>query len=149
MSVAQLADCALCTHEGGEVLWRNTQLRIVQIHDEAQYPGLCRVIWNAHICEFSDLALADRDTLMRVVGVVEGSMRTHLLPAKINLASLGNQVPHLHWHLIPRYVDDAHFPNPIWSTPLRAVEPAVLEGRQARAKGLKAGVVAAMISFDN
>jgi diadenosine tetraphosphate (Ap4A) HIT family hydrolase len=37
-----------------------------------------------------------------------------LHPDKINLASFGNVVPHLHWHVIPRFEDDAHFPAPIW-----------------------------------
>jgi diadenosine tetraphosphate (Ap4A) HIT family hydrolase len=36
-------------------------------------------------------------------------------PDKINLASLGNVVPHLHWHVIPRFADDAHFPSPVWA----------------------------------
>ena len=40
-------------------------------------------------------------------------------PDKINLASLGNMVPHLHWHVIPRFRDDRHFPEPIWGAPQR------------------------------
>jgi diadenosine tetraphosphate (Ap4A) HIT family hydrolase len=40
-------------------------------------------------------------------------------PDKINLASLGNVVPHLHWHVIPRFVDDPHFPNPVWGVKVR------------------------------
>jgi len=39
----------------------------------------------------------------------------------MNLASLGNAVPHLHWHIVPRFGDDPHFPQPIWSTPRRPV----------------------------
>lgn len=35
-------------------------------------------------------------------------------PDKINLAEFGNMVPHLHWHIIPRYTDDSHFPESIW-----------------------------------
>jgi diadenosine tetraphosphate (Ap4A) HIT family hydrolase len=42
-----------------------------------------------------------------------------LQPDKINLASLGNVVPHLHWHVIPRFADDPHFPNPVWGQRLR------------------------------
>jgi len=51
---------------------------------------------------------------------VEAALRQTLKPAKINLASLGNQVPHLHWHVIPRFSDDAHFPDAVWATPRRA-----------------------------
>jgi hypothetical protein len=38
---------------------------------------------------------------------------------KVNLASLGNQVPHLHWHVIPRFKDDPHFPFAIWGRKMR------------------------------
>jgi len=44
-------------------------------------------------------------------------------PTKINLASLGNVVPHLHWHVIPRWADDTHFPDPIWAPARRADAP--------------------------
>ena len=57
---------------------------------------------------------------MTVVWAVEAVLRQALEPAKINLASLGNQVPHLHWHIIPRFSDDAHFPDAVWAAPRRA-----------------------------
>jgi diadenosine tetraphosphate (Ap4A) HIT family hydrolase len=52
-------------------------------------------------------------------------------PQKVNVASLGNVVPHLHWHVIPRFVDDAHFPAPVWATPARTTDAATLEARRA------------------
>lgn len=64
--------------------------------------------------------MAQRQHFMAVVVGVEEVLRDTLQPDKINLASLGNQVPHLHWHVIPRFTDDAHFPDPIWSTARRA-----------------------------
>jgi diadenosine tetraphosphate (Ap4A) HIT family hydrolase len=69
----------------------------------------------------TDLSEAERIHLMEVVFGVESVLREQLQPHKVNLASLGNAVPHLHWHVIPRYDDDPHFPQPIWSTPRRAV----------------------------
>jgi diadenosine tetraphosphate (Ap4A) HIT family hydrolase len=68
----------------------------------------------------SDLEPALRSELMNVVFAVEAAVREVMHPEKINLASLGNMVPHLHWHVIPRYLDDTHFPAPIWSTPRRS-----------------------------
>ena len=61
----------------------------------------------------------ERDVVMRVVAGVEKGLRDLLAPDKVNLASLGNLVPHLHWHVIPRYRDDSHFPEPIWAAPQR------------------------------
>ncbi len=102
-------DCIFCREDGGDVLWQDDTLRVV-LADEHDYPGFCRVIWNQHVAEFSDLADADRDRVMRGVYAVERAMRRILKPAKVNLASLGNQVPHVHWHVIPRFSNDAHFP---------------------------------------
>jgi diadenosine tetraphosphate (Ap4A) HIT family hydrolase len=59
-------------------------------------------------------------------------MREHLRPEKINLASLGNQVPHLHWHVIARFSDDAHFPGPIWASPQRKGTKKEVNGEQLR-----------------
>jgi diadenosine tetraphosphate (Ap4A) HIT family hydrolase len=58
-------------------------------------------------------------------------------PDKINLASLGNVVPHLHWHVIPRFADDAHFPSPIWASPQR-------DGADHSQAGLAASLRAAL-----
>ena len=106
--------CELCEVDGGELIVKTAQLRVVLI-DDANYPGFCRVIWNAHVKEMTDLAISDRSNLMQAVCKVEQAVRDVMQPHKINLASLGNMVPHLHWHVIPRYLDDAHFPNPIWA----------------------------------
>lgn len=107
------SDCVLCTQPGGEILWQDEFLRVVLVGDE-DHPGFCRVILDAHIAEMTDLPAAGRTRLMKVVLEVESALRELLSPNKINLASLGNQVPHLHWHVIPRFDDDPHFPNPVW-----------------------------------
>ena len=56
---------------------------------------------------------------MAVVAEVERVIRAQLQPTKINLAALGNMVPHLHWHVIARYDWDSHFPASVWANPLR------------------------------
>ena len=106
-------NCELCTTPGGTVLWEDPRCRVVQV-DEPGYPGFCRIIWKSHVREMTDLSPADRLHCMNVVFAVERAMRDALSPAKINLASLGNMVAHVHWHVIPRFADDPHFPQPIW-----------------------------------
>jgi diadenosine tetraphosphate (Ap4A) HIT family hydrolase len=110
--------CELCDSEGGALVWRDEHCRVVHVSDPG-YPGYCRAIWNAHVGEMSDLKEKDRDRLMRVVFTVEAALRESLRPDKINLASLGNLTPHLHWHVIARFRSDPHFPNPIWGVALR------------------------------
>jgi diadenosine tetraphosphate (Ap4A) HIT family hydrolase len=111
--------CELCDGDGGEAIWRDGQCRVVQV-TEPGYPGFCRAIWNAHVAEMTDLNEAERAGFMRVVFTVEATLRELLQPDKVNLASLGNVTPHLHWHVIPRFRGDPHFPNPIWATPVRS-----------------------------
>ena len=114
--------CPLCQPRSEKVLWRDAIRRIVLV-DDPNYPGFCRVVWNAHVREMTDLAPDDRALLMSTVFTVEQVLRAQLRPDKINLASFGNQTPHLHWHVIPRFRDDAHFPDPIWA-PARCPPPA-------------------------
>lgn len=111
--------CPLCEAGGGPVLWQDGRCRVI-LAGEPRYPAFCRVIWQRHVAEMTDLAEADRRHLLTVVFAVERALRDLLRPDKINLASLGNQVPHLHWHVIPRHADDAHFPDAIWASVRRS-----------------------------
>lgn len=108
-----VAPCPLCLDAGGEVVWDDGFARVVLAGD-ADHPGFCRVILNAHVKEMTDLSEPDRARLMKMVFAVERVLRDLLKPDKVNLASLGNVVPHLHWHIIARYVEDPHFPNAVW-----------------------------------
>jgi diadenosine tetraphosphate (Ap4A) HIT family hydrolase len=97
------------------VLWRDGTCRVV-LADEPDHPGFLRVILDAHVKEMTDLPAAARQRLFDVVLAAEAALREVLAPDKVNLASLGNVVPHLHWHVIPRFADDPHFPNAVWGT---------------------------------
>ena len=124
--------CELCDSDGGGALWRDELCRVVRPAVEG-YPGFLRVIVNRHVKEMTDLA--ERDRLMRVVFACETALRQLYRPDKVNLASLGNVVPHVHWHVIARFVDDAHFPDPVWAPARRAAKPrpAVSDDALARA----------------
>jgi diadenosine tetraphosphate (Ap4A) HIT family hydrolase len=108
------AACPLCTPAAEQLLWRDARCRVI-LAPEPDYPAFCRVVWQDHVREMTDLAAEDRAHLLEVVFTVERALRGILQPAKVNLASLGNQVPHLHWHVVPRFPDDAHFPDPVWA----------------------------------
>lgn len=129
--------CELCESPGGEVLHQGLQFRVVLVGDE-NYPGFCRVIWRDHVKEVTDLSELDRMLLMDVLWQVEHVVREVMQPEKINLASFGNMVPHLHWHVIPRYTDDAHFPAPVWAESKREPSAASLEMRHERLSALRA-----------
>lgn len=128
--------CELCAMPGGEVIHEEEKFRVVLI-DDAQYPGFCRVIWTGHDKEMTDLEVLDRILLMDAVWQTEMAVREVMQPHKVNLASLGNVVPHLHWHVIPRYVDDMHFPAPLWGQAQRTPPDEILEARKALLPALR------------
>lgn len=116
-------DCELCSPSVGAVLWRDDRCRVILVADP-DYAGFCRVIWNSHVREMTDLAVVDQRHCMHVVLAVERAVRNVLKPYKINLASFGNMTPHLHWHVIARDREDAHFPHPVWGEKQRATRRA-------------------------
>lgn len=110
--------CPLCASPGGRVVWRGGGCRIV-IAEDARAPTL-RVVWAAHVREMSDLGADGRAEMMAAVWATEETLRALLRPDKINLASLGNEVPHVHWHVIARFRGDPWFPDAIWAPTRRA-----------------------------
>ncbi|RJG25734.1 HIT family protein [Massilia cavernae] len=134
--------CELC-ELAVPTVYRDDKLSVI-IVDDAAYPGFCRVIWNKHVKEMSDLPAEDRALLNDAVYRVEKALVDIMKPAKVNLASLGNMVPHLHWHLIPRYADDAQFPSPVWAPAVRTTDENVLAQRRALLPQLAAEIARRM-----
>ncbi|HEX6708127.1 MAG TPA: HIT family protein [Albitalea sp.] len=118
---AVVAGCELCEHAGGTLLWSDAGWRVVRVADPA-FPAFYRVVCNHHVAEFSELLAPERQRCMDLVCAVERVLVERLAPTKINLAALGNMVPHLHWHVVARFDWDSHFPQPIWGTPQRTLE---------------------------
>ena len=130
-------DCVLCHPQKENVVWKNKELRVIQV-DDPLFPGYFRVIWNKHIAEMSDLTDDERQLLEKVLLTVENVVREQMQPDKINWAQFGNMVPHLHWHIIARYRDDSHFPESIWG--LKQREVAEEKVQQLKTKANNAAV---------
>lgn len=116
-------NCELCEQPGGRVVHRTAEWRVVRVADAA-FPAFYRLVWNRHVPEFTDLDAGARQRCMQAVAVLEQTLREALAPTKINLASLGNVVAHLHWHVVARFDWDSHFPQPVWGSAQRTVEPS-------------------------
>ncbi len=123
--------CPLCTSAGGVLVFQGEKFRVIRA-DEAGIAAFYRVVWSAHVAEFSDLSDTDRTLCMAAVNAVELALRRNLQPTKINLAALGNVVPHLHWHVIARFDWDSHFPAPVWAPAIRAVDETHLGAARAK-----------------
>ncbi len=108
--MSEVSICALCAH----LHTPNTQT-LKPLH-----------ISQAHVKEWSDLNEEARQAGMALLLLVEKALRQHLAPCKINLASLGNQVAHVHWHSVARFEWDSHFPQSIWGPAQRPLNTTKL-----------------------
>jgi diadenosine tetraphosphate (Ap4A) HIT family hydrolase len=133
------AGCPLCDGPGGALVFQGPEFRVIRA-DEPGFPAFYRLVWNSHVAEFSDLAAAERQRCMEAVACIEQLLRERLRPAKVNLASLGNVVPHLHWHAIARFEWDSHFPDAVWAAPRRLAPPAQIARVRALLPALDAGI---------
>ena len=142
-----MTNCSLCKEalkpEEGQLIWRGDDCRIMMVNDP-DLPGFCRVIWNHHVAEITDLSYGQREHLMTLVYAVEEAIRQVMRPDKVNIAALGNLVPHIHWHVIPRYQDDVFFPGSVWSSKTQEIPKTVLEARKNLSKDLPAVIKAAI-----
>lgn len=141
-----VAACPLCDGVGGALVYQGDKYRVIRA-EERDFPAFYRLVWTAHVAEFSDLDRADRHLCMEAVNVVERVLRTQLEPTKINLASLGNVVPHLHWHVIARFEWDTHFPAPVWALPKRPADQVRLEGLNAKLTVVEQTMIAELTLF--
>jgi diadenosine tetraphosphate (Ap4A) HIT family hydrolase len=137
----RLAGCPLCDQPGGELVVQARQFRVIRAL-EPGFPAFYRVVWNDHVAEFTDLSVSDRAVCMEAVAGVEQAIRTHLQPTKVNLAALGNMVPHLHWHVVARFDWDSHFPSPVWAAATREAAADRLADLAARLPKAQAAMVA-------
>ena len=110
--------CSLCDEILSDIVWTDKNCYVIRVLDEAY--GLHRVIWKHHIKELSDLQKPDLDELIRNSVKLEKYLLEKFRPDKINIASFGNQTPHLHVHVIPRWKTDPWWPDTTWS-PMKEV----------------------------
>ena len=145
-----MTNCVLCKDElkpeEGQLIWSGDDCRVILVNDP-DLPGFCRVIWNQHVAEMTDLSYGEREHLMTLVFTVEEAVRHVMHPDKVNVAALGNMVPHIHWHVIPRFKDDAFFPGSAWSNKTQETPKPILEARKQKAQQLSATIKAAIANL--
>lgn len=105
--------CVLCNPANEKLILQTNACRVILV-DNQFYPGYIQVISNKHIKELTALDKVEALAIFDTIWLMEQRILQLLNPDKINIASLGNMVPHLHWHIIPRFSHDRNFPNSIW-----------------------------------
>ena len=64
--------------------------------------------------EMSDVPREIKDEMYSLLNTIEKELLLYYKPTKINIASFGNYVPHVHWHIMARFAEDSYFPEPMW-----------------------------------
>ncbi len=103
--------CPLCSSLNENIIYQDNFLRVILVDD---IPGYIRIITQKHIKEFSELSDEEAINLMLTVKKIEKVLIDELNPEKVNIASLGNMVPHLHIHIIPRFKNDPWWPGAVF-----------------------------------
>ena len=81
--------------------------------EESEIPWL-KVFTQAERREFSECTSAEKNVIFEALDIIEKEMLSYYQPAKINIASFGNYVPKVHWHIMARFKEDSFFPEPMW-----------------------------------
>ena len=99
-------------------------LSTAYLHDDQFFPGWTVLVLNRHATELFELEAGERATLMDEVARVADALAREFDAVKVNYALLGNQLPHIHWHVIPRGADDPAPREPVWAVAHAPVAPA-------------------------
>lgn len=134
--------CPLCHQAGGTLVWQDADWRVIRA-EEPDFPAFYRLVLRRHVAEWSDLDDAARARGQALLLAVERLLRARLAPTKINLAALGNVVPHLHWHVVARFEWDSHFPDPVWAPRRRTLPSPAVDRLACTLDELDAAVAAA------
>jgi diadenosine tetraphosphate (Ap4A) HIT family hydrolase len=112
------AACVMCDkygRSGDELHIADLELSRVFLHEDQFFPGYVLLVLGRHVTELYDLPAPERATLMEEVSRVAQALARVFRPVKMNYELLGNLVPHIHWHLVPRLATDPSLRSPIWT----------------------------------
>jgi diadenosine tetraphosphate (Ap4A) HIT family hydrolase len=93
------------------IVYQNEKIRIET--EESEIPWL-KIFTQHPYKEMSEVPADIRFEIYDLLDIIEKEMITYYAPDKINIASFGNYVPHVHWHIMARFREDSYFPEPMW-----------------------------------
>ena len=114
------APCPLCDKlsrlrelSDNEIVWRFPH-SVALLGPWQYHLGYCVLVSRTHATEIHQLPLADRSAFLEEMVLLTSAIDAAFKPRKMNCELLGNQVPHLHWHLFPRRADDPDTLKAVW-----------------------------------
>ena len=112
-----MTDCPMCRRWEVEKELQIIELphSYVTLNRDQYFPGYTLLFTKDHVTELFHLERDVRSALMEEVSMVAEALFTIYKPTKINYELLGNMVPHIHWHIVPRFSSEQLWPRPIWA----------------------------------
>jgi len=112
-----MTDCPMCRRWEDEKDLQVIELQnsYVTLNRDQFFPGYTLLFTKDHVTELFHLHRDVRSALMEEVSTVAKALFTIFKPDKINYELLGNMVPHIHWHIVPRFASEPLWPRPIWA----------------------------------
>jgi diadenosine tetraphosphate (Ap4A) HIT family hydrolase len=95
------------------VIYENSNIKI-EI-EESEIPWL-KIFTQMPYKEMSEVPTEIKMEIYTLLDLIEKEMLAYYQPKKINIASFGNYMPHVHWHIMARFEEDSYFPAPMWGT---------------------------------
>lgn len=145
MSAAAVAGCVMCERVAGQgdLFIADLEVSRAYLNADQFFPGWAFVVLRDHVTELYDLDGSARGRLMEDVTRVARALAAVYRPVKMNYELLGNEVPHIHWHLIPRLPGDPALGRPVWHLehPPQPLAPADLRARIVEIRGALAGAL--------
>ena len=87
---------------------------LIKIEIEASEIPWLKIFTIENIKEFSQCNSQTKQEIFKYLDIIEKEMIDYFNPKKINIASFGNYVPHVHFHIMARFEEDSFFPEPMW-----------------------------------
>jgi len=95
------------------LLYENKNIKIEV--EESEIPWL-KIFTQEVYKEMSEVPTEVKFEIYALLDIIEKEMLAYYLPKKINIASFGNYVSHVHWHIMARFEEDSYFPEPMWGS---------------------------------
>ena len=92
---------------------------LIRIEPEASEIPWLKIFTQYPYKEMSEVPGEIKFEIYELLDIIEKEMLAYYQPDKINIASFGNYVPHVHWHIMARFKEDSYFPEPMWGTKQR------------------------------
>lgn len=124
-----MSDCPMCRKWVDDADLQVVELEhcYVLLNRDQFFPGYSFVFTKEHVTELFHLDLTTRQAVVEEVSRVAEVLNKTFEPTKMNYELLGNMVPHMHWHLVPRFDSDPLWPKPIWAEPHEEVHLSAAE----------------------